>query len=192
MRRRIPAALAGPVLVLALLVSSGCGGSAAADKGVASVSDAKAGATVSASPAAFDGRKFAQCMRDNGFTEFPDPGADGHFDLTQFIGLAAKTDTATRQRGLKAFQACRALAPNGGQPPKLNAEQQQQLQVWTQCMRDNGINLPDPDPDNLQQFQPDANGNLPDLPFDPADPKFLAAIVACRDKFVNFQGGVTG
>ncbi len=47
-------------------------------------------------------RKFAQCMRDNGIPEFPDPKADGSFPLR---GTPLQTEGKS-QRMITALQAC--------------------------------------------------------------------------------------
>jgi hypothetical protein len=49
-------------------------------------------------------------------------------------------------------------------------------------MRENGIDMPDPNP-NTGGFL----GLGGELPFDPDDPKFKAAMEACQDKF-TFRG----
>ena len=44
-----------------------------------------------------------------------------------------------------AMEACKQYAPNGGEPPKLNPEQLEQMRKFAQCMRDNGVRtFPDP------------------------------------------------
>ena len=179
-RQRIALTLAGPALALAVL--AGCGG-AAAGEDVASANGGGAGPSASASAGATDpeqGRKFAQCMRENGVPDFPDPGPDGQFDPGQFSGLGAddgEIQTAT--------QACREFAPNGGERPQLDAAQQEQLRKWAQCMRDNGIDIPDPDPNGGGFLGLDGN-----LSVDRNSPAFQKAMEACQDQFTFLpQGG---
>src|SRR5688500_6397165 len=116
-------AVAGPALALALAVLAGCGGGEATKENVASVGGAGAAPAASASATADpeQGRKFAACMRENGVPDFPDPGPDGRFDMGQF-----RDADIDRQKLESAQQACRDLAPNGGQRPQLDAAQQEQ------------------------------------------------------------------
>jgi hypothetical protein len=48
-------------------------------------------------------RKFAQCMRDNGVPEFPDPNADGTFPRGTIIEIEGKSP-----RMVQGFQACQS------------------------------------------------------------------------------------
>src|SRR5262245_26015538 len=48
---------------------------------------------------------YAQCMRDKGFTEFPDPAPDGRMQL--------RVTAESAPRFQKAQEACRSLAPAG-------------------------------------------------------------------------------
>jgi hypothetical protein len=43
---------------------------------------------------------------------------------------------------------CRHLMPNGGQPPPLDAKQLDEMRAQAKCMREHGIDMPDPDPNN--------------------------------------------
>ena len=180
MRHRIRLAFAGPALALAVAVLAGCGGGDTAGDDVASVSGA--GATPSASASATSdpeqNRKFAACMRENGVPDFPDPGPDGQFDLSQF------RDADIDQQKMEAAQtACRDLAPNGGQRPQLDAAQQEQLRQFAQCMRDHGVDMPDPDPDSGGFGMGEGGAN-----FDRNDPTFKKAMEACQDKLTFLQG----
>ena len=114
------------------------------------------------------GRLYAQCMRDNGVPNFPDPGPDGRFALEH--DKFNQDDPKFRA----ALEKCRDLAPgaehrNTGDPAYV-----EQMRKFSQCMRDNG--LPDfPDPD--------ANGQLRGVGHErQGDPKFQAAMETCRDK----------
>lgn len=178
---RLRLVFAGPALALAVAVLAGCGGDDAAKENVASVSGAGATPAASASAATSDpeqGRKFAACMRENGVPDFPDPGADGQFDISQF-----RDADIDRQKLQSAQEACRDLAPNGGQRPQMDAAQQEQFRQFAQCMRDNGVDVPDPDP-NGGGFGM-GNGNQQ---FDQDDPKFQKAMEACQDKLTFLQG----
>ncbi|MDQ7906839.1 hypothetical protein RB614_20190 [Phytohabitans sp. ZYX-F-186] len=177
MRVRIHLALAAA----ALAFLSACGGETDAG-GVATVGGSAAASPSASADTADQGRKFAQCMRDNGLPDFPDPGPNGQ----PMGGGDFDRKKLTSDAGVKALQACRDLAPNGGERADLDPAQQEQLRQWAECMRANGIEMPDPNP-NTGGFLGLDGG---ELPFDPDDPKFQAAMEACQDKFTfRGQGG---
>jgi hypothetical protein len=119
-------------------------------------------------------RQFAQCMRDKGVdVKDPQPGA-------AFGGVAGMGEGIDRNdpHVIQAFQQCQSKLPNAGQPPKLNAQQVEIFRQFAQCMRDHGIDLPDPTADgNLQA----PSGGLASL----QTPAFQQALVACRDKLTG-------
>ena len=114
------------------------------------------------------GRLYAQCMRDNGVPDFPDPGPDGRFvlDHDKFNHDDPKFQAA--------MEKCRDLAPGGNHEDTRDPAYIEQMRKFSQCMRDNG--LPDfPDPD--------ANGQLRGIGHEQqGNPKYQAAIETCRDK----------
>ena len=63
--------------------------------------------------------KFAECMRSNGVSEFPDPNASGQFAY----GIRVKRLAAgPEQRGVQhAIGACKNLEPAGFMPSKLHS-----------------------------------------------------------------------
>jgi|SRR5262245_32335242 len=65
-----------------------------------------------------------------------------------------------------AQQACRQYRSNGGQAQRPSPQQQL---AFARCMRQHGINMPDPTPD----------GRVDMRAIDPDDPKFKAAERAC-------------
>ena len=160
-----------------ILFAAGCG---RGDEGPGVATAGGAGATPSASAAAPDEdadrqeqlRQFAQCMRDNG-VDVPDP--DPAAGIRGFGALAEKlsSDDPAVQA---AFTACQSKLPNGGQPPKLNAEQLEAYRVFAGCMREHGVDLPDPAADGSLQL-----GGLLRAGLNPEDPTFQAAFTACRD-----------
>src|SRR5690349_21658592 len=55
--------------------------------------------------------KFAECMRNNGVREFPDPDASGEFTIDEIAnGSSVDTSTAAFQQ---AISACKDLEPPG-------------------------------------------------------------------------------
>ena len=117
---------------------------------------------------------YAQCMRENGYAEFPDPTPEGG------IRFLIKPDSAPRFEAAAA--ACRDLAPEGLRNEDLSPEDIEALLRFSQCMRENG--LPDfPDPDSEGGFSPRSMGMGPD------DPRFAAAMATCREEVGLRRGG---
>jgi hypothetical protein len=175
-RRRIGLVAAGPLLVLALGVVGACG-KATADGGIATAGGAQPTAGASSSGTDGDLRKFTQCMRDNG-VDMPDP--DPETDRPDFGAIAGVNRDAIQ----KAMQACRSLLPNGGVRPTLDAAGQEQLRQFAQCMRDNGVDMPDPDPNAGGLGLRGGNRQ-----FDRNNPTFQKAMEACQSKLPQFRGG---
>ena len=136
--------------------------------------------------------EFAQCMRDNG-VEFPDPvvEADGTiaFGLRPGRGGGGQGETLQnigRDPDLPAARAaCQpiieglALGPGGQNFDEVRIELMDRLLEFAQCMRDNGVDVPDPDPN---AFSPGSGGGRPfgDLDFDDAD--VSEAFEVCGDR----------
>jgi hypothetical protein len=146
-RRLVPA-----LLVVALLALAACGQNNR--NSVTSVDRAEAG------------RAYAQCIRDNGVPDFPDPDADG-----QFRGLTHEQQNDPNFQA--AQEKCRNLAP-GGDHQGSDPATVEQMRAFSQCMRDNGLpDFPDPDPD----------GRLRGVGHEQQDnPAFQAAMQTCRQK----------
>jgi hypothetical protein len=94
--------------------------------------------------AAKQGMKFAECMRDNGVSEFPDPDASGGLTIDGVLnGSSLDPSSAAWQN---AIAACEDLQPPGftGDEEVTTEEQETRLE-FAQCMRDNGVkDFPDP------------------------------------------------
>jgi hypothetical protein len=90
--------------------------------------------------------KFAQCMRGNGVSAFPDPDASGALTIDAVAnGSSVDPNSATFQQ---ALSACRDLEPAGFTGKKRSAQQQEAAVKFAQCIRDNGVkDFPDPTPD---------------------------------------------
>jgi hypothetical protein len=126
-----------PLVAVAMvaLISAGCSNAPA---GTGASSDG------GSANAAHEGAvKFAQCMRDNGVSEFPDPDASGTFTIETIAnGTSIDTDSAAFQR---AITTCKDLEPAGFTGFTRSPEQQQAALKFAQCIRDNGVkDFPDP------------------------------------------------
>jgi hypothetical protein len=177
-RRRWRPRLAALIAMLALtLAVAACGGGGKAN-GVASLGGAnKPTATTTAKPwskqdAMQAALAFARCMRQHGI-DMPDPQFNGNGISQEF----------TARRGSKgpddptfkaAQQACNKYLPNGGQPAKPNLQEQQQMLAFARCMRQHGIDVPDPGASGGIEVK-GAPGTV-----NPDSPKFKAAERACQ------------
>jgi hypothetical protein len=80
--------------------------------------------------------KFADCIRQNGVSDFPDPNPSGEFVYGISVSPAVWK---------KAVEACKDLQPPGTLSTKRNPEQQKAGLKFAQCVRDNGVkDFPDP------------------------------------------------
>ncbi len=148
--------------------------------------------------------EFAQCMRDEG-VDWPDPvtNADGSIDLFGGQGPAGAAGGGAggaNETTQAAAEVCGPLIegasflPGGGQ---IDAEAQDSLLEFAQCLRDNGLDVDDPDFDN---FGPGAGGGgaggggggLFGEGFDPQDPAAQTAIGECQGLFAGGFGPGAG
>jgi hypothetical protein len=90
--------------------------------------------------------KFAQCMRANGVSQFPDPDASGALTIDGVVnGSSLDPNSAAFQQ---AISACKDLEPAGFMGPQRSPQQQEAALKFAQCIRDNGVpDFPDPIPD---------------------------------------------
>jgi hypothetical protein len=142
MSRPVRILLVVGVLALALaLAVAACGGGKT--NGVASL----AGATQTTSGGNAGGSQderqaalnWARCMRQHGI-DLPDPQFSGD-NITQRLPTRAEQNSPKFKA---AEQACQKYLPNGGQPIPPTAQERQQALAFARCMRQHGINLPDP------------------------------------------------
>lgn len=126
--------------------------------------------------------EFAECMRENGIEDFPDPQVNDDGGIV-FGGPAGgggegRPDAEDRERLEAAMGACQDLLPQGegrgSISPEEQAEFQDALVNYAQCMRDHGIDMPDPEfADGGGVTQQVGDG------VDPNDPEFQAADEEC-------------
>jgi len=157
--------------LLLIAVPAGCARGSTDDTGVATANGGNPTASASASAGTGDNAdvalKFAQCMRQNGLSWFPDPKPGGGMELSPPKGTdLAKVD--------KAIEACKKYAPNGGDAPKPDAAAIEQARQMAKCMRENGVpKFPDPKADGSIRIDGSKVG------MGPGDPTFDAAEKAC-------------
>ena len=133
-RKRPP--LAALALIATVLISA-CGSSAPAGSGGSS------GITAAAHEQAL---KFAQCMRRNGVSAFPDPPASGGLTIDA-IANGSSLDTSS-PAFTQAISVCHELEPAGFMGQKVTPKQADARLKFAQCMRDHGVpDFPDPTPD---------------------------------------------
>ena len=126
--------------------------------------------------------KFAECMRANGVTDFPDPstsagGTEIHFSAGD--GIDPKDPTFQ-----KAEQACsKFIGGSLGTRGKPDKAMQARMLKFAQCMRAHGVtNFPDPSTDGGIRIEAGPGSGL-----DPNDPTFQQAQQACAA--LNPKGG---
>ncbi|PRY46443.1 hypothetical protein [Umezawaea tangerina] len=153
MKAKLAAGLLVPVL---FALVTGCG---AKDDGGGGVASVKSGAPTSSSsdkpkgasldPADMDKmREFAKCMRDNG-VNMPDPQEGGGV-----IALgSADAESVDADKMKKADEACRKLLPNGGEFKEPSQEEKDKMREQAKCLREHGIDMPDPDAESSGKGQ---------------------------------------
>jgi hypothetical protein len=130
--------LTAPALVATVALISACGSSAPADSGTG-------GGSNDTSANAHKAIKFAECMRHNGVSQFPDPNASGRLTIDAVANGSSLDTSAPAFK--QAVSACKDLEPSGFMGSKRSPEQQSAGLRFAQCIRDNGVkDFPDPIP----------------------------------------------
>ena len=174
----------GVAAIALVALAAGCGKPDGPDVATAGGDRPAASATPTASAGDREEqiRQFAGCMREHG-VDMPDPEpGPGGLGMVGGSGVFNDPDFRT------AFEACRTKLPNGGEPPKLNPDQLERYREFAGCMREHGVDVPDPDPDGTLRLGSGGRfGNV-----NPGDPKVQSALAACRDKLTGLFPGRTG
>ena len=180
MRRTIPILLVATVLATGV---GACGGDGGGGTGNAD----RAGELRES------GLEFARCMRENG-VDMPDPKTDENGVTIANGGAESMGVNGGRpsSRLRAAEEKCRKHLRDV-KPPQMSAEQQkefrQQALAHAKCMRDNGVDFPDP------KF-PEEGGALVDIGpgsgIDPSSPTFKRADEQCRELMGGPGGGRAG
>ncbi|GAB7191922.1 hypothetical protein NUM3379_26300 [Kineococcus sp. NUM-3379] len=133
-----------PVLLVGTLLLGACGqGAGGAGEPVAGA----AGGAGSPAPAPERslspeeaGLRFARCMRENGVdVPDPEPGTGGRMG----IPADGSVDAEAVQ---EAHEACEEFAPAGTGSGAVDPEVQDRMRDFAKCMRENGVDVPDPGP----------------------------------------------
>lgn len=137
MTTRRPRPLAA--LAIVALISAGCGSGAPSKTGTAGSGSGTPNASKRDRTV-----RFAECMRDNGVSGFPDPDASGELTVDE-IANGSSLDTSS-PAWRKAIAACEDLQPPGFTGHKASPREQGVRLKFAQCIRDNGVkDFPDPD-----------------------------------------------
>jgi hypothetical protein len=169
--------LAGLVGALALpLGVAACGGGAKTG-GVASLGGTDQPTSTTSAGGGDERQKalnWARCMRQHG-TNTPDPRFDANGRVV-WMAAPPAGGGAAKLKYRAAEQACKQYETSGGPPPHPpSAQERQQALAFARCMRQHGINMPDPKP----------GGGIDMRGVDSDIPKFQAAQQACQQHGTN-------
>ena len=142
--RTLPALAA---LAAVAVINAGCGGSHSSSGANAAASSAGSGSsggnrtTITREKAV----RFAECMRANGVSAFPDPDASGQLTIDGVAnGSSVDTSSAAFE---KAISACKRLEPLGFTGTKVTPRQRTARLAFARCVRQSGVpDFPDPTP----------------------------------------------
>jgi hypothetical protein len=136
---------------------------------------------------------FAQCLRDEGIqADDPQVDADGNVSLRS-VFQSAEVDRSEMQEVLQVCgEFLEGIQQRFGDVDQ--TERQDSQLAFAQCMRDNGIDMDDPD---FSNSPPDGGGNPgegggPFGQLDREDPDFQSALDACQDLRAGFGRGAPG
>jgi hypothetical protein len=134
------------VAALAMVViSAGCGGTRSGSGGndTAATPATVSSGVNSTAIARAKAVKFAECMRTNGVSGFPDPDASGALTIDA-VANGSSLDTSSTAF-TQALSACKDLEPSGFTGHKRSPQEQEAALAFAQCIRDNGVrDFPDP------------------------------------------------
>ena len=130
------------VVVALVAITAGCGGTRSGGE-KAAASEGLTGAASGAASARARVVKFAECMRRNGVSAFPDPDAAGALTIDAVAnGSSVDTSSASFKH---ALGACKGLEPSGFTGHQRTPQEQKAALEFAQCVRDNGVrDFPDP------------------------------------------------
>ena len=158
------------VVALSSLALAACGGGG----------DGPAGGNDTADGRKDGALKFARCMRENG-VDMPDPKTDESGRVVIVGGGPGEGEGAMEDPDFqKADAACRKFLQDA-LPPKLSEAEQKEFKdkalAHAECMREQGIDFPDPRIGEGGEVSVEIGGDG----IDPGSPKFKAAQEKCGD-----------
>jgi hypothetical protein len=171
--RRAVVAWAVPVLLTLLATTVACS-NGSDGPGIATAIGATATPSPTVSLSAADRmRQFAQCMREHGIDVGDPSGNQGRVELR----------AVDKSRANAALRACQSLLPGGSLSGPLTQEQSDQMRHFTQCLRDHGLDVADPDPNG--------GGILisPGPGVSRTDPRVQDALSACQNLMPGASSG---
>jgi len=191
MPRRLSVLMALVLLAAgAALALAGCGGSEDAGVAPADVGSTEASSDGESQDVAdLDSEEamlaFARCMREHG-VNVPDPQPDENGRLRFQIQGRPGDEDKLREAQEACGQYLEAARPELTEEEQ--AERYDQALAFARCMRDEGIDFPDPQPDG---FGPGGGGGANGPPeFDADEPAFQEALETCQDKLGEFGGPI--
>jgi hypothetical protein len=182
--RRRHLAVLGLGLALAL---AACGGSPDGDR-VASLSGGGATGTTNgtAKTTAEDPQQaaldFARCMREHGI-DMPDPQVDEQGRVRVRVGGRGGGARPDPKKLDEAQKACGGLMGGGDGPGQIDPEERDAMVAFARCMREHGIDMPDPTGDGLVMRR-DSDGGP-----DPSSEQFRQAEKACDHHLATLGRG---
>jgi hypothetical protein len=162
------------IALSAVLGLTACGGEDTGD-GVASAGGGAGGASASPSQSLDPQQaqlKFSQCMRENG-VDMPDPDGSGRVQIKGKPGDEGKMQAAMKK--CEHFMQG-AIAKRLDDPAVRD-----QMLKFAQCMREHGVDIPDPQPGGGLQLRVPKGG----------DKKLETAQKACEQKLPGGGGKIT-
>jgi hypothetical protein len=180
MFRSIRVVLSAVAVVTAIAACSG----GPTPSGVATLDDPLASGASPSSVAPVDPDEallaYAGCMRENGIPMIDPRLVQGDDGASGGVGFALEAGVVEIDKGTfrEADSTCRRHLANvvHDAGPGLSAEDEERLLAFARCMRDHGVNVPDPAPPGTVIDEEAGSGARPD----PDDPDVAAARVACN------------
>jgi hypothetical protein len=183
--RRLSWAVVGLGLALAL---TACGGGSSDGDQVASLSGENATGTTTGGAktpgkdpqqAALD---FARCMREHGI-DMPDPEVDEQGRIKMRVGGPGGGTRPDPKKLEEAQKACGDLLGGGDGDRQLDPAERDAMVAFARCMREHGIDMPDPTGDGLTVRREGDDGP------DPDSEAFKEAEKACDHHLANLGRG---
>jgi hypothetical protein len=129
------------VVAIVAVITAGCGDTASSSSSSSSSGTAGSSTTAASHNSTATPRekavRFSECMRKNGYADFPDPKASGEFPS---FGISVTPEVFTN-----ALRACKELQPPGSFSAHLSPKQLSAALKFAQCIREHGVkDFPDP------------------------------------------------